>query len=72
LNTITIIDQLGQFMVDHIERSGSDLFGGKRHNVTAKSTCELALDIFPFVRGRICDKNWMIGHFSDLPRCCDL
>src|SRR5437016_3275130 len=66
LNTITIIDQLGQFMVDHIERSGSDLFGGKRHSVLPNHR-ELALDIFPFVRGRICDRQRMIGHFSELP-----
>jgi rhamnose utilization protein RhaD (predicted bifunctional aldolase and dehydrogenase) len=66
LNTITIIDQLGQFIVDHIERSGSDLFGGQRHGVLPNHR-ELALDIFPFVRGRICDKQRMIGHFSDLP-----
>src|SRR6266478_6509284 len=66
LNTITIIDQLGQFIVDHIERRGSALFGGQRHSVLPNHR-ELALDIFPFVRGRICDKQRMIGHFSDLP-----
>jgi len=66
LNTITIIDRLGQFIVDHIERRGSDLFGGKRHSALPNYR-ELALDIFPFVRGRVCDKQRMIGHFNDLP-----
>src|SRR5277367_6571138 len=29
-NTISIIDQLGQFVVDHVEKRGSGLFGGPR------------------------------------------
>jgi rhamnose utilization protein RhaD (predicted bifunctional aldolase and dehydrogenase)/NAD(P)-dependent dehydrogenase (short-subunit alcohol dehydrogenase family) len=66
LNTITIIDQLGQFVVDHIERRGSRLFGGDNHALIPNHR-ELALDIFPFLRGRVSATQRMIGNFQDLP-----
>src|SRR5271155_5350753 len=66
LNTLTIIDQLGQFVVDHVERRGANLFGGSRHT-TLHGHKDLALDIFPFLRGRVSARQRMIGSFSDLP-----
>jgi rhamnose utilization protein RhaD (predicted bifunctional aldolase and dehydrogenase)/NAD(P)-dependent dehydrogenase (short-subunit alcohol dehydrogenase family) len=66
LNTITIIDQLGQFVTDHVERCGEKLFAGNRHAVL-NGHRDLALDIFPFLRGRISSAQRMIGSFSDLP-----
>jgi rhamnulose-1-phosphate aldolase/alcohol dehydrogenase len=64
-NTLAVIDQLGQFVTDHVERRGSKLFGGVVHTNLANHR-ELALDIFPFLRGRISATQRMIGHFSDL------
>jgi rhamnose utilization protein RhaD (predicted bifunctional aldolase and dehydrogenase)/NAD(P)-dependent dehydrogenase (short-subunit alcohol dehydrogenase family) len=66
LNTLAIIDQLGQFVAEHIERKGTNLFGGERYAVLPDHR-ELALDIFPFVRGRISTKQRVIGNFNDLP-----
>jgi len=66
LNTITVIDQLGQFVVDHIERRGSRLFGGDNRTLVPDHR-ELALDIFPFLRGRVSATQRMIGNFRDLP-----
>ncbi len=66
LNTLTIIDQFGQFVVDHVERRGAKLFGGGRHTALDNHR-ELALDIFPFLRGRVSARQRMIGSFSDLP-----
>jgi len=66
LNTVTIIDQLGQFVVDHVERSGSELFRGNRHAVVGGHR-DLAWEILPFLRGRISSAQRMIGSFSDLP-----
>jgi rhamnose utilization protein RhaD (predicted bifunctional aldolase and dehydrogenase)/NAD(P)-dependent dehydrogenase (short-subunit alcohol dehydrogenase family) len=66
VNTITIIDQLGQFVLDHIERRGVHLFGGARGGLLANHR-ELALDIFPFLRGRVSSKQRMVGNFSDAP-----
>jgi rhamnose utilization protein RhaD (predicted bifunctional aldolase and dehydrogenase)/NAD(P)-dependent dehydrogenase (short-subunit alcohol dehydrogenase family) len=66
LNTITVIDQLGQFVGEHISRRDENLFGGARHG-TQPNHRELALDIFPFLRGRVSRSQRMIGSFSDLP-----
>jgi rhamnose utilization protein RhaD (predicted bifunctional aldolase and dehydrogenase)/NAD(P)-dependent dehydrogenase (short-subunit alcohol dehydrogenase family) len=66
LSTLRIIDQLGQFVVDHVERCAATLFGGARHT-TLNNHKDLALDIFPFVRGRVCARQRMIGNFADLP-----
>jgi rhamnose utilization protein RhaD (predicted bifunctional aldolase and dehydrogenase)/NAD(P)-dependent dehydrogenase (short-subunit alcohol dehydrogenase family) len=66
LNTITIIDQLGQFVVDHTEQRVAGLFGGSRFR-TLTGNRELALDVFPYIRGRVSTGQRMIGNFSDLP-----
>ncbi|MGA2426910.1 MAG: bifunctional rhamnulose-1-phosphate aldolase/short-chain dehydrogenase [Candidatus Acidiferrum sp.] len=66
LNTLTIIDQLGQFVLDHVERRGASLFGGAARTAL-ENRRELALDIFPLVRGRVSARQRMIGSFSDSP-----
>jgi len=66
LNTLAIIDQIGQFVVDHIEKRGSQLFGGAQ-TTTLPSHRELALQIFPLVRGRVSERQRLIGNFNDLP-----
>lgn len=63
VNTITIIDQLGQFVSEHLERRGTNLFGGTR-TATLENHLSLAQEIFPFVRGRASAKQRLIGSFS--------
>ncbi len=65
-NTISIIDQLGQFVVEHVGKKGAGLFGGARYE-SLDNRRELALDIFPFLRGRVSGARRLIGNFSDLP-----
>ena len=65
-NTISIIDQLGQFVVGHVEKKGAALFGGSRYEAL-ENRRDLALDIFPFLRGRVSSARRLIGNFSDLP-----
>ena len=65
-NTVTIIDQLGQFVVGHVERCGSKLFAGNRFAVLAGYR-DVAVGVFPFLRGRISGTQRMIGSFSDSP-----
>jgi rhamnose utilization protein RhaD (predicted bifunctional aldolase and dehydrogenase)/NAD(P)-dependent dehydrogenase (short-subunit alcohol dehydrogenase family) len=65
-NTLTIIDQLGQFVLGHTEQRGAQLWGGTHHS-TLPNHRELALDLFPFIRGRVSTHQRMIGHFNDLP-----
>ena len=66
VNTLTIIDQLGQFVTDHVERKGSAIFGGAKHKILDNHR-EAALKIFAFIRGRASAKQRWIGHFNDLP-----
>jgi rhamnose utilization protein RhaD (predicted bifunctional aldolase and dehydrogenase)/NAD(P)-dependent dehydrogenase (short-subunit alcohol dehydrogenase family) len=65
-NTISIIDQLGQFVVDHVDKEGAALFGGARYP-PLDNRRDLALDIFPFLRGRVSGARRLIGSFSDPP-----
>ena len=65
-NTISIIDQLGQFVVGHVEKKGAALFGGSRYEAL-ENRRDLALDIFPFLRGRVSSARRLVGNFSDLP-----
>ena len=66
VNTITIIDQLGQFVVGHVEKLGERIFGGARGKRLANHR-EIALDLFPLIRGRVSGKQRLIGNFNDLP-----
>jgi rhamnose utilization protein RhaD (predicted bifunctional aldolase and dehydrogenase)/NAD(P)-dependent dehydrogenase (short-subunit alcohol dehydrogenase family) len=65
-NTISTIDQFGQFVVDHVEKKSTGLFGGQRYQ-SLDNRHDLALDIFPFLRGRVSGTRRSIGNFSDLP-----
>lgn len=65
-NTLTIIDQLGQFVTDHLDRRGEGLFGGQRFS-TLRNHEALATALFPFVRGRVSTKHRLIGHFNSMP-----
>jgi rhamnose utilization protein RhaD (predicted bifunctional aldolase and dehydrogenase)/NAD(P)-dependent dehydrogenase (short-subunit alcohol dehydrogenase family) len=66
LNTITIIDQLGQFVLEHVEKRKTTIFGGPQNSIRSDSK-ELATDIFPFLRGRVSAGQRLIGTFCDLP-----
>src|SRR5208337_2613887 len=62
LNTLTVIDQLGQFIERH--GRGKTRFGGEVVPVRADRR-ELAAKIAPFLRGRISAKHRFISSFSD-------
>jgi rhamnose utilization protein RhaD (predicted bifunctional aldolase and dehydrogenase)/NAD(P)-dependent dehydrogenase (short-subunit alcohol dehydrogenase family) len=66
LNTITIIDQLGQFVSAHLERRGHNLFGGNRVS-QLENHHSLAHEIFPFIRGRVSANQRLVGNFNALP-----
>lgn len=64
LNTLTMIDQLGQFVQEHVERKGAALFGGAALEPRTDRK-ELALALLPFVRGRVSGQKRFIGSWSD-------
>lgn len=65
-NTITLIDQLGQFVSGHLERRGTKLFGGSKI-ATLENHTTLAHKVFPFIRGRVSVTQRLIGNFNCLP-----
>jgi rhamnose utilization protein RhaD (predicted bifunctional aldolase and dehydrogenase) len=66
VSTITIIDQLGQLVSDHLEQRGAGLFGGNGTPVL-ENHLVLAQDIFPVIRGRVSADQRLIGAFSARP-----
>ncbi len=64
LNTITIIDQLGQFIGRHAEKVARDTFGGQTQ--TAREDRRMiATSILPFLRGHLGSQKRSIASYSD-------
>ena len=66
LNTITIIDQIGQFIERHGLREGHTVFGGARHQPHA-DRLKIAAEVMPTLRGAVSRKQRWIGSFTDAP-----
>jgi rhamnose utilization protein RhaD (predicted bifunctional aldolase and dehydrogenase)/NAD(P)-dependent dehydrogenase (short-subunit alcohol dehydrogenase family) len=66
LNTITIIDQLGQFIERHAA-AGYKVFGGGKVK-SREDRAEIAASIMPYLRGAVSRKQRWIGSFSDSPQ----
>jgi rhamnose utilization protein RhaD (predicted bifunctional aldolase and dehydrogenase)/NAD(P)-dependent dehydrogenase (short-subunit alcohol dehydrogenase family) len=66
LNTINIIDQIGQFIERHGIAKGATRFGGQAVP-TRPDRKELAVGIAPFLRGRISAQRRWIASFTDAP-----
>src|SRR5438105_7807134 len=66
LNTITIIDQLGQFIERHAA-AGYKVFGGGQVK-SREDRAEIAAAIMPYLRGAVSRKQRWIGSFSDSPK----
>ena len=66
LNTLAVIDQIGQFIERHGLAKGSERFGGEV--VAARADrADLAIAIAPFLRGRVSIQNHWIASFTDAP-----
>ena len=63
LNTVTIIDQLGQFIERHAA-AGYKVFGGGQVKAREDRT-EIAAAFMPYLRGAVSRKQRWIGSFSD-------
>jgi rhamnose utilization protein RhaD (predicted bifunctional aldolase and dehydrogenase)/NAD(P)-dependent dehydrogenase (short-subunit alcohol dehydrogenase family) len=66
LNTITVIDQMTGFIEKHRAGKGERIFGGRRAE-SLPNRRELALEILPFLRGRVSAQRRLIGSYSELP-----
>jgi rhamnose utilization protein RhaD (predicted bifunctional aldolase and dehydrogenase)/NAD(P)-dependent dehydrogenase (short-subunit alcohol dehydrogenase family) len=66
LNTLQVIDSIGQFIERHGRGKGAVRFGGEA--VPARpDRRDLAIQIAPFLRGRVSAKQRYISSFSDAP-----
>jgi rhamnose utilization protein RhaD (predicted bifunctional aldolase and dehydrogenase)/NAD(P)-dependent dehydrogenase (short-subunit alcohol dehydrogenase family) len=66
LNTLQVIDSIGQFIERHGRSKGTTRFGGEA--VPARpDRRDLAIQIAPFLRGRVSAKQRYISSFSDAP-----
>ncbi|HEY5331417.1 MAG TPA: bifunctional rhamnulose-1-phosphate aldolase/short-chain dehydrogenase [Acidobacteriaceae bacterium] len=63
LNTVTIIDQLGQFVLEHGAKKGVS-FGGVKHT-SHEEREKVALRLMPVLRGRVSANKRVIGSFTD-------
>jgi rhamnose utilization protein RhaD (predicted bifunctional aldolase and dehydrogenase)/NAD(P)-dependent dehydrogenase (short-subunit alcohol dehydrogenase family) len=66
VNTITIIDQIGQFVLGHAERPSASAFGGPRY-ATRQDSEALASLLFPVIRGVVSSQKRLIGNYTGLP-----
>jgi len=64
LNTITMIDQLGQFISRHGELLGTAIFGGQVQPVR-EDRRQIATAILPFLRGKLGQQRRTIASYSD-------
>ena len=66
MNTLTVIDQIGQFIERHGQAKGAVRFGGEI--IPARpDRRRLAVEIAPFLRGEVSTENRWIASFSDAP-----
>ena len=72
LNTITIIDQIGQFIERHAQQPGYSLFGGGRYKSRgAEERLTIAEKVMPKLRGAVSRKQRWIGSFTDTDKVLD-
>jgi rhamnose utilization protein RhaD (predicted bifunctional aldolase and dehydrogenase)/NAD(P)-dependent dehydrogenase (short-subunit alcohol dehydrogenase family) len=64
LNSLRIIDELGEFVGEHEKSVGDRLFGGQKHSSRPNAQA-LATLIFPFLRGKLGSRRRSVGHFND-------
>jgi rhamnose utilization protein RhaD (predicted bifunctional aldolase and dehydrogenase)/NAD(P)-dependent dehydrogenase (short-subunit alcohol dehydrogenase family) len=69
-NTITIIDQLGQFIGRHGSAAGHKHFGGSKRT-TREDRVKIAVSIMPYLRGEISRNQRWIGSYSDSQQVLD-
>jgi rhamnose utilization protein RhaD (predicted bifunctional aldolase and dehydrogenase)/NAD(P)-dependent dehydrogenase (short-subunit alcohol dehydrogenase family) len=70
LNTITIIDQIGQFIEAARAKRNQASFAGSKYK-PHQDRQKIAVDLMPFLRGNVSGQQRMIGSFTDMPEVLD-
>ena len=66
LNTLRVIDQMTDFIETHLKTKGQSILGGGLV-APLSNRKEIALEILPFLRGRVSEQKRLIASYSDLP-----
>jgi rhamnose utilization protein RhaD (predicted bifunctional aldolase and dehydrogenase)/NAD(P)-dependent dehydrogenase (short-subunit alcohol dehydrogenase family) len=64
LNSVRTIDQMGEFVQDHRDRSRAPLFGGARVTSQVADREAAVIELFPTLRGAVSSNRRVIGHFD--------
>ena len=64
INSLTIIDQLGEFVLEHQERRGIHLFAGQQYKPRTDAR-EIAAEILPYLRGKLATSHRAIAHYNN-------
>ena len=64
LNSLRTIEQMGEFILDHQQRSGRPLFGGAAIAQPGTDRAAVATAILPFLRGMVSSSRRVIGHVN--------
>jgi rhamnose utilization protein RhaD (predicted bifunctional aldolase and dehydrogenase)/NAD(P)-dependent dehydrogenase (short-subunit alcohol dehydrogenase family) len=64
LNTITVIDQIGQFIMKHHAQRGKQHFGAPKYSAR-EDRKQIISDLFPALRGAVSRKRRVIGNYVD-------
>jgi rhamnose utilization protein RhaD (predicted bifunctional aldolase and dehydrogenase)/NAD(P)-dependent dehydrogenase (short-subunit alcohol dehydrogenase family) len=70
LNTLRMTDDLTEFIVEHTEKKGARIFGGICRQ-PLPNRLGLALEILPFVRGKVSEHKRLIGSYSQDPNALE-
>jgi rhamnose utilization protein RhaD (predicted bifunctional aldolase and dehydrogenase)/NAD(P)-dependent dehydrogenase (short-subunit alcohol dehydrogenase family) len=64
LDSIRTIDQMGEFVLEHRERSGAPVFGGAKGAPPQVDREAVVIDLFPALRGAVSTNRRAIGHYD--------
>jgi rhamnose utilization protein RhaD (predicted bifunctional aldolase and dehydrogenase)/NAD(P)-dependent dehydrogenase (short-subunit alcohol dehydrogenase family) len=64
VNSVRTIDQMGEFVQDHRDRSGAALFGGAKVTAAVADREAAVIDLFPSLRGAVSSNRRVIGHYD--------
>ena len=62
-NSIRVIDEMGQFVLEHQKNLGKQTFGGALHQMMSNAN-DMAVAILPYLRGKVATTRRSIAHFD--------
>ncbi len=63
-NSVATIDQMGQFIEEHVRRANRPLFGGPAVSGVVADRDAAVADVFPYLRGAVSSNRRVIGHYD--------